>query len=284
MYKINKENLLAESQKLGFDEVGLEAIFESLGIEDEAVQTQLQEAFVLASRNGAVKLVESHLTAMAEYAQTEVDTLVAQAGTDYEAKLVEGVENLLTDVSKTWLTENQLAVSNTVKAEQFDSLVTDLKESLIQHNFSIPEDKVDLYEELASNERETHAMADNLFRQNVALKEELQTMKRDSKIDDLCVNMTESQSEKFKDLALSMKLDEGFEGKLEVLAESFVSGFSTKPKTKEAKTPEQIMVEGMVKGSTVDTSTTEPAVETNGQPNTQPLKESFDENLIRNMY
>lgn len=279
MYKFNKESLLEESQNVGFEDVGFDSLFESLGIEDEEAKTRLQEAFELASRNGAVQLTEAHLNKMAEYSQSQVDELVAIAQSDFEGKLSESIDNLLVSVSKEWLVENKLAVENTVKAKQFDSLMTDLKESFIAHNFAIPEDKIDLYEELAMSERETTEMADKIFKENVELKQELNTIKRDKLIESLSEGMVETQRERFVDLAKAIKLDESLEDRLTVLSESISLGINLKSKVSK----EEQLVEDLKAGASKETqkAESEPLVEgaKEGKISTRELTE--DEKLLR---
>lgn len=243
MYKIDKDVLLKESQELGFEEVEVDAIFES--IEDVDMKEQAKEAFILASRNGAVKLTEAHLEKMAEVAEAKLEEAIQKVTEEYQASLNESIDDYLLAVGTTWLEENKLAVGNTVKADLFGSIMESLKTTFIEHNVSIPEDQIDILEEITLEEKETRETANKLFKENQALQEELMTIKRDALIGSLSVGMTESQKESFTDLAKAIRLDEKFESRIEKLSESIA-----KPVT-DKKTVS--LTESLIQGSKADT-------------------------------
>lgn len=244
MYKFDKDQLLKESQELGFDEVDMDSILESLDIDAET-KSQLVEAFTLASRKGAVQLTEAHLTQIVSKAEEMLEESVIGVVADYNEKLDEAVDTYLIAVGDQWLEENKQAIENRTESKLFKSLLSDLKESFINHNVSIPDEKIDLFEELTLEEQETRAMANDLFKKNKELTEALNTIKRDSLVESLSVSMTESQKETFADLAKAMKLDESFETRVQKLSESFAVA-KTEPKMDS-------LTESLVKGAKVQT-------------------------------
>lgn len=278
MYKFDKDQLLKESQELGFDEVDMDSILESLDI-DADTKEQLVEAFTLASRKGAVQLTEAHLTQIVARAEEMLEESVIGVVADYNEKLDEAVDTYLVAVGDEWLEENKQAIENRTESKLFKSLLSDLKESFINHNVSIPDEKIDLFEELTLEEQETRAMANDLFKKNKELTEALNTIKRDSLVESLSVSMTESQKETFADLAKAMKLDESFESRVQKLSESFAVA-KTEPKMDS-------LTESLVKGAKVQTKAEKDETvlaEEQGAPEAPKVekKELTERELLRN--
>lgn len=279
MYVIDKEQLLKESQELGFDGVELDSLFESMELDAET-KTALTEAFTLASRNGAVQLVEAHLEQILESAQAQVEAKLEEAQAEYETKLEEAVDKTLGVIAQEWLSENEVAVTNIAKAELFESLMTGLKTTLIEHQVSIPDESIDLYDELVTEEKETRELANKYFKENQALQEQLNVIKRDQLIEGFTQKMTESQKDTFTNLAKAMKLDEAFEERLEVLSESFIA------KKDKVSIKDEALVESLKQGSQGDVTNATDEVLTESQegdkaPKTKKLSDA--DMIIRNI-
>lgn len=280
MYKFDKDLLLKESQDLNFEEVEINDLFES--IEDQNTKAQLVEAFQLASRNGAVKLAEAHLAKIVERAEEMLQEEVQKVNEQFDKSLVEAVDSFLVAVAEDWLNENELAIENFVKANLFESLMGNLKTTFIEHNVAIPEEQIDILEELTLEEQEARQMANDLFAQNKALKEELMEIKRDGLIGSLAVGMTESQKEAFSDLAKVIKLDESYEDRIHRLAESFTN--SSKEDTKISLT--KSLVEGSEKQTEqqVDEQSLNEALNQSSDTETKTVKKTLtQEELLRRM-
>lgn len=278
MYKIDKDQLLKESQELGFEEVGFDSIMESLELDDET-KGNLVEALKLASRTGAVELVEQHMAKLVDVAETKLAEQVESIQSDFDSRLDESVDELLVAVGEQWLEENKLAVQNATEAKLFKNLLEGLKTVLIDNNVSIPEDKIDLFEELVLEEQETREMANTIHKENRMLKEELNIIKRDQLIESVSVGMTESQKETFVDLAHAIKLDESYGDRIQKLSESLIIG------KKEPSAKDTALVESLKQGSTKKTEAeVQPLNESKkGQVETPKQVESIEQLRERNL-
>lgn len=246
MYKFNKEQLLTESQELGFEDIGFESILEAVEV-DEDTKLELKETLELASRAGAVKMLEAHLDKLVESAEAQLATLEEGLEEKFDALLAESVEDFLVSIGDEWLEENKVSIQNTAEAQLFGNLMEGLKGLFMSNNISIPDEKIDLVEELALEEQETRELANKIQEENKALKEELNTLKRDNYIATLSEGMTESQRETFTELAKAMKLDGNYESRIQSLSESLVVS-KAEPTAKETA-----LIESLKTGSKVQT-------------------------------
>lgn len=246
MYKFNKEQLLTESQELGFEDIGFESILEAVEV-DEDTKLELKETLELASRAGAVKMLEAHLDKLVESAEAQLATLEEGLEEKFDTLLAESVEDFLVSIGDEWLEENKVSIQNTAEAQLFGNLMEGLKGLFMSNNISIPDEKIDLVEELALEEQETRELANKIQEENKALKEELNTLKRDNYIATLSEGMTESQRETFTELAKAMKLDGNYESRIQSLSESLVVT-KADPSAKETA-----LIESLKTGSKVQT-------------------------------
>jgi DNA repair ATPase RecN len=99
----------------------------------------------------------------------------------------------------------------------------------------VPEDKVDLVDELADNVEELEAKLNESTERSIQMAEELETYKRESVIREATKDLAETQVEKLKSLAENVDFDdeETFAQKVAQLKESYFS--------KTAKTQEDIV-------------------------------------------
>jgi len=110
-----------------------------------------------------------------------------------------------------------------------------LKDLFVESHIQVPEDKVDLVDELAENVEELEAQLNESTERSIQMAEELETYKRESIIREATKDLAETQVEKLKSLAENVDFDdeETFAKKVAQLKESYFS--------KAAKTQEEIV-------------------------------------------
>lgn len=203
-----KDKLLEESKVLK-EEVQLDEIFESVELSDD-VKEKFSTVFESAVKSRSVKLAEKHIDDIVEKADAYLAEQVEEIKEEQSGK----VNEYLSYVVENWLTENKLAVETGLKAQLFDSLLGEMKNLFIEHNVTVPEDSVDVVEELENELAENSVELDNLIKTKARLEEQLAEQKRTYAIDKATADLTESQKENVKELAESLTLDESFETKL----------------------------------------------------------------------
>lgn len=226
-----KEQLLEEAQNIDVS-VDLDSVFESVDLSDQ-VKENFSTVFEASVKSNAVKLAEAHIQKIAEEADAKVETAVNERATEFEAKLSEEVKTYLEHIGSEWLAENKLQITSDIKSRMFESLFTGVKDLVIEHNVSIPEESVDVVAEMDIALEENKQEANRLFEENVKLKKEISAMERSKQIAESTQDLTESQVEKVTSLTEGMKYDAGFSAKLNAIVE-MVKGSSKEEAIKES--------------------------------------------------
>lgn len=214
-----KDKLLAESsEKLGAVAVELDSIFESVQL-DEAVKENVSTAFEQAVRSAAITLAESHIADIASSAETQLAEGIEAARAEVETKLYEDADKFLTHLGKEWLKENALQVKTNIKSELFESFASGLKELFIENNVSVPEEQVDVIDELNAELDESTAEIKSLFDKNLALEEQISSLKKEKAISEATAGLTESQKEKVLSLVEGLEYGDSYSPKLSAIVE-----------------------------------------------------------------
>ncbi|QDH49198.1 prohead core protein [Pantoea phage Phynn] len=212
-----KEQLLAEAQELD-SAVELDSILESVQLSDE-VKSNFTTVFEQAVKAGAVKLAESHINQISERADELVEAQVEQRSTEIENRLYEDANKYFDHIAEEWLKENKEAVTRDIKADLFESMIMGMKELFVEHNVIVPEDQVDVVEELEDELAENQAEVSRLFESNQALTGTINSMKRESAIAEATKNLSETQIEKVTSLIEGLQYSDKFESKLGAIVE-----------------------------------------------------------------
>ena len=149
--------------------------------------------------------------------------------------LVEKVDSYLNYVVEGWMEDNKLAIQNGLRTEIAEDFMNKLKDLFVESHIQVPEDKVDLVDELADNVEELEAKLNESTERSIQMAEELETYKRESIIREATKDLAETQVEKLKSLAENVDFDdeETFAKKVAQLKESYFA--------KTAKTQEEII-------------------------------------------
>jgi hypothetical protein len=122
-----------------------------------------------------------------------------------------------------WMKDNEIAIQSGLKAEITEEFLTGLRDLFIEHNIDIPEDKVDIVEELAAQLEATEAVLNEEIARGVELSKALNEQKKIEAIYTACEGLTQTQVEKMKSLAegVDFTTEEEFSTKIETLKESY---------------------------------------------------------------
>lgn len=165
---------------------------------------------------------------------SKVNEQLSKISANFESELAEEVEALqeeLTDkldsytdyVVEQWMDDNKLAVEQGLKAEMVENFMVGLKGLFEEHYVNIPDEKVDVVEELASKTEELEARLNEEIERNVQMKQVVEGHTKSSLIESVSVDLTETQKAKFKSLAegIDFKDEDGFVGKINTIKESY---------------------------------------------------------------
>ena len=185
---------------------------ENLSEEFVAKATTIFEAAVIARSEELVEEIEDELI-------QQFQESVEQVKEELAAK----VDDYLNYMVQEWVQENQLAIEKGLRAEIVEDFMAGLRNLFVEHYIDIPEDKVDVVEELTARVEELEESLNQQINASVALTKEVNDHKKTEAIYTACEGLTQTQVEKIKSLAEGIEFTTGdeFAGKLETLKESY---------------------------------------------------------------
>ena len=185
---------------------------ENLSEEFVSKATTIFESAVISRAEEVIAEVEEQL-------MEEFEVAIESIKEDLAAK----VDDYLNYMVEEWMKDNEIAIQSGLKAEITEEFLTGLRDLFIEHNIDIPEDKVDIVEELAAQLEATEAVLNEEIARGVQLSKDLNEQKKIEAIYTACEGLTQTQVEKMKSLAESVDFttEEEFTTKLETLKESY---------------------------------------------------------------
>lgn len=187
------------------------------------------EAAVIARVNNEVEAITEELV---EQAAQEIEEM--------KEALVEKVDSYLNYVVEQWMQDNEIAVERGLRTEVAEDFMLGLKNLFQEHYFEVPEDRIDVLEDMAGKVDEATARLDETLQVNVELKAELDALKRDRILEQAARGLTATDAEKLNKLLEGVDFDnaELFTQKVGVIKESY---FGTgKPNSPEKMLQESI--------------------------------------------
>lgn len=184
--------------------------------------TELSEEF----KDKTATLFEAAVNARVAATIVEAEELLIQEVEEFKeefvTELTEKLDSYLNYVTETWLTENEVQVTNSLRAEMTESFIEGLKGLFAQHYVEIPDDKVDVVETLSAQLEELEAKLDAMITENASLKEMNQDAILEVAFDEVAEGLVMTQAEKFKVLSEGISFDgtvEDYKKKLTIIKE-----------------------------------------------------------------
>ena len=140
-----------------------------------------------------------------------------------KAGLVDKVDSYLNYVVESWMEENKLAVQSGLRTEIAEKFMNNLKDLFTESYIEVPESKVDLVDNLASEVEELENTLNDQTGKSIAMQEELEGYKRESIIREASRDLAETQIEKLTSLTdnIDFESEENFAEKVKTVKESY---------------------------------------------------------------
>jgi len=141
----------------------------------------------------------------------------------FQGEMVEKVDNYLNYVVTEWMEDNNLAVERGIKSELTDDFMTGLRNLFKEHYIDVPEEKVDIVDDLFEKVEELEAKLNEEIDKNVSLKKDLAEATKEGILSDVCEDLADTQKEKISSLAEGVEFEneDQFKAKLAMLKESY---------------------------------------------------------------
>ena len=172
---------------------------------------------------------------------------VASISEEIKDELVEKVDSFLSYVAEEWVKDNELAIERGLKSELTENFISGLKALFEDHYVEVPDDKLDVVDELASKIEDVEAKLNEEVSKNIDLTSERDELVRNQVVAEVSSDLTSSEVEKLTKLIEDLDQDENFESNVQTIKESY---FSTEKSTLQLD--EQVVSDSEQSASTED--------------------------------
>ena len=168
------------------------------------------------------KVIEEVNKKVAEI-ETQNKTEQDQVSGDFLNDMTEKVDGYLTYVVEEWMKENELAIERGIRTELVEDFMSGLRTLFTEHYIDIPEEKVDMVDDLFTKVEDLEKQLDEEIDRGVDLQKELAQFKKDDAVRNATKDLADTETEKISKLAEGIEYEnaEQYIEKLNVLKESY---------------------------------------------------------------
>jgi hypothetical protein len=158
-----------------------------------------------------------------EKVTVDVEEEIKEAKEHIEKDLSEKLDSYLDYVVENWMEENKVAIEKGLQTEIASDFMEGLKDLFKEHYIDIPEERVDVAEELAMKSDELEDNLNQQIEKNVELKKELDNYKKAEIVSESADGLTETQAEKLSTLAEGIEFEsvDTYKQKVQVIKENY---------------------------------------------------------------
>ena len=171
-------------------------------------------------------------------AKEKADTAIEEAKKDFDDKIIEikeqaekyriyvteeteaNVNKYLDYTAQQIFEDNKLAITNGVKANLFDNIMTGLKSLLGESNIILPEESIDVVAELEERIVELEETLNSSKHKELALQQEITGHKREKVVSEACKGLSDVQAEKVIELAEEIEYSDNYAATVKTLVET----------------------------------------------------------------
>ena len=140
-----------------------------------------------------------------------------------EAELTDKVDSYMDYVVEEWTRENEIAIERGLKSEITEDFLYGLQQLFAEHYIDIPEEKVDVAEELATKVEELEDMLNKEIEANVELSQWINEATKHSAVQEVGADLSDVEKDKLAQLADGIEFNDAdeFSDKLNVIKEQY---------------------------------------------------------------
>ena len=159
-----------------------------------------------------------------------------------QEELVDKIDSYLDYVVENWMEDNKLAIQNGLRTEIAENFMKNLKDLFIESYIDVPEEKVDLVDDLAEQVEALEKELNESIEARIDMSEELEEFKRQAIIIEMADDLADTQIDKLASLSESVDFDDedSFRAKLSTIKETY---FGKKSKTTQTSISEDVDAE-----------------------------------------
>ena len=179
-------------------------------------------------KNKAKVVFEAAVSAKVSEIKEELESQkreeIVEASNEIKEDLTNKVDSFLGYVAEEWVKDNELAIERGLKSELTENFIQGLKALFEDHYVEVPDDKLDVVDELASKIEDVEAKLNEEVSKNIDLTSERDELVRNKVVSEVSSDLTTSEVEKLTKLIEDIDQDEDFESNVQTIKESYFSG------------------------------------------------------------
>ena len=183
----------------------------------------LSEEFKTKARTVFEAAVSAKVREVKDNLESQKREEIVEASNELKEELVNKVDSFLGYVAEEWVKDNELAIERGLKSELTENFIQGLKSLFEDHYVEVPDDKLDVVDELASKIEEVEAKLNEEVSKNIDLTSERDELVRTQVVGQVSKDLTESEVEKLTKLIEDIDQDEDFESNVKTIKESYFS-------------------------------------------------------------
>ena len=161
--------------------------------------------------------------------QEQFDTKLNEQVDEIVSGIVDKVDEYLEYVVTEWTEEHKVGIEKNLKAEVAEDFMVGLKNLFVENYIDIPEDKVDLVDEMAKKLQDAETDLDKKITENADLVAELNAYKKDQAVHTVTEGLSEIQIAKLKSLAENIEFisEQDYKNKLTLTKKKYFESKET---------------------------------------------------------
>lgn len=220
---------------------------------------KLSENFMKKAKVIFETAVIEKATKVCEQIESEFVKELEEAVEQIQGQLVENVDSYLNYMVEEWVTENEVGIEKGIRTELAEEFMASIKNVFLEHYIDIPDDKVNVVEELAAKIEELEGKINEEMERGVALNKQILEHKKNEVLKTVTEGLVATQVEKINELAKNYSYTDtdSFRAALTELRESY---FPASPKAEVKQQLDEASVEGDERGVT-ETEIADPEIQ-----------------------
>ena len=190
---------------------------------------ELSEEFKTNAKAIFEAAVASRVTEIETDLQEQFDTKLNEQVDEIVSGIVDKVDEYLEYVVTEWTEEHKVGIDKNLKAEVAEDFMVGLKNLFVENYIDIPEDKVDLVDEMTKKLQDAETDLDKKITENADLVAELNAYKKDQAVHTVTEGLSEIQIAKLKSLAENIEFisEQDYKNKLTLTKKKYFESKET---------------------------------------------------------
>ena len=220
--EIVSENKKETKEVVAKEEFDLESDVQAL-IEGEELSDEFKEKAATIFEAAVFARVNDEISTRIDKLDEQYKTELQEAIENNRTVMIEKVDDFMNYVVKEWMQENELAVDKGIRSEIVEDFMVGLKNLFVEHYVDIPDEKVDLVDDLFAKVEDLEGSLNSEIQKNIDSSKELKEYKKMDALYTVSEGMTEVDQEKMIKLAEGIEYEdeESYTEKLQIIKDKY---------------------------------------------------------------